>query len=168
MRTAASISHELVKRLIELVTTPQVSLYAPGTGTEITAAPPKNVKNSRFRMLPSKTASSIVPARISVPEGVRRLVGRCPLWVNNCRASSEVARPLYPQKLPRHSFAVAAVKGHNRTHALQQIAAYSITSSALASREGGMVNPSAFAVFRLMTSSYFVGACTGRSAGLPE
>ena len=30
---------------------------------------------------------------------------------NNCRASSEVARPLYPQKLPRHSFAVAAVKG---------------------------------------------------------
>ncbi len=32
------------------------------------------------------------------------------LWVNNCRASSEVARPLYPQKLPRYSFAVAAVK----------------------------------------------------------
>jgi hypothetical protein len=38
----------------------------------------------------------------------------CPLWVNNCRASFEAARPLYPQKLPRHSFAVAAVKGHLR------------------------------------------------------
>ena len=46
---------------------------------------------------------------------------KCPLWANNCRASSEVARPLYPQKLPRHSFAVAAVKGHKRTHAVQQL-----------------------------------------------
>jgi hypothetical protein len=44
-----------------------------------------------------------------------------PLWVNNCRDSSEVARPLYPQKLPRHSFALAAVKGHKRTHAVQQL-----------------------------------------------
>src|SRR5262249_59990737 len=28
-----------------------------------------------------------------------------------------------------------------------------------------MARPSAFAVLRLITSSYFVGACTGRSAG---
>src|SRR4051812_1048795 len=42
---------------------------------------------------------------------------------------------------------------------------HSITSSARASRVGGMSRPSAFAVLRLMTSSYFVGACTGRSAG---
>src|SRR5262245_36321127 len=42
---------------------------------------------------------------------------------------------------------------------------HSITSSARASRVGGTVRPSAFAVFRLITSSYFVGACTGRSAG---
>jgi len=42
---------------------------------------------------------------------------------------------------------------------------YSITSSARATRLSGTVRPSAFAVFRLITSSYLVGACTGRSAG---
>src|SRR5215831_16601644 len=38
--------------------------------------------------------------------------------------------------------------------------AISITSSARESSEGGTVRPSALAVFRLMTSSYLVGACT--------
>jgi hypothetical protein len=40
---------------------------------------------------------------------------------------------------------------------------YSINSSATASSEGGTVRPSAWAVLRLMTNSYLVGACTGRS-----
>src|SRR6266498_2436784 len=43
---------------------------------------------------------------------------------------------------------------------------YSITSSARANRVGGTSRPSACAVLRLITSSYLVGACTGRSAGL--
>src|SRR5262245_27266356 len=43
---------------------------------------------------------------------------------------------------------------------------HSITSSARARSVGGTVRPRAFAVFRLITSSYLVGACTGRSAGL--
>src|SRR5512132_2270708 len=42
---------------------------------------------------------------------------------------------------------------------------YSITSLALASSVVGTVRPSAFAVLRLITNSYLVGACTGRSAG---
>jgi hypothetical protein len=42
---------------------------------------------------------------------------------------------------------------------------YSMTSSARASSCAGKSRPSALAVLRLMTSSYFVGACTGRSAG---
>src|SRR6516225_5945744 len=42
---------------------------------------------------------------------------------------------------------------------------YSITSSARASSDGGTDRPSAFAVFRLITSSYLVGACTGMSEG---
>ena len=42
---------------------------------------------------------------------------------------------------------------------------YSITSSAVVSSDGGIVRPSAFAVFRLMTNSNFVGCTTGRSAG---
>src|SRR5215211_566765 len=44
------------------------------------------------------------------------------------------------------------------------IASYSMTSSARASSAGGIARPSAFAVLRLMTISYFVGACTGSSA----
>ena len=42
---------------------------------------------------------------------------------------------------------------------------HSITSSARASSDAGTSRPSALAVLRLMTSSYLVGACTGRSAG---
>ena len=42
---------------------------------------------------------------------------------------------------------------------------YSMTWSARSSSNGGIVRPSAFAVFRLMTSSNFVGCSTGRSAG---
>jgi hypothetical protein len=43
-------------------------------------------------------------------------------------------------------------------------APYSMTSSARASSVGGTSSPSALAVLRLMTASYLVGACTGRSA----
>src|SRR6476659_866597 len=42
---------------------------------------------------------------------------------------------------------------------------HSITSSARARSIAGTSRPSALAVLRLMTSSYLVGACTGRSAG---
>src|SRR5262249_16870457 len=42
---------------------------------------------------------------------------------------------------------------------------HSITSSARASSEVGTSRPSALAVFRLIASSNFVAACTGRSAG---
>src|SRR5215831_10790926 len=44
-------------------------------------------------------------------------------------------------------------------------ATHSITSSARPSSGSGTVRPSALAVFRLITSSYLFGACTGRSAG---
>jgi hypothetical protein len=54
---------------------------------------------------------------------------------------------------------------HKATYAVQQTAVYSITSSARASSVSGTVRPSAFAVLRLIASSYLVGACTGRSAG---
>ena len=43
---------------------------------------------------------------------------------------------------------------------------YSITSSARARRDCGTVRPSAWAVFRLMTSSKVVACWTGISAGL--
>src|SRR6516165_3365658 len=43
---------------------------------------------------------------------------------------------------------------------------HSITSSASASSDGGTSRPSALAVLRLITSSYLVGRCTGRSPAL--
>jgi hypothetical protein len=49
--------------------------------------------------------------------------------------------------------------------ALGPMARYSITSSARASSVAGTSMPSALAVLMLITSSYLVGACTGRSAG---
>src|SRR6516225_4829412 len=42
---------------------------------------------------------------------------------------------------------------------------YWSTLSAMASKFGGVLNPSASAIFRLIVSSYLVGACTGRSPG---
>jgi hypothetical protein len=44
-------------------------------------------------------------------------------------------------------------------------APHSITSSARVSTVAGTSRPSVLAVLRLITNSYFVGACTGRSAG---
>src|SRR5258707_14986509 len=44
-------------------------------------------------------------------------------------------------------------------------APHSITSSARAMSESGTVRPSALAVLRLITVSYLVGACTGKSTG---
>jgi len=46
------------------------------------------------------------------------------------------------------------------------VVAYWITSSARPSTDCGIVSPSALAVFRLITSSNFVGWMTGISAGL--
>ena len=46
-----------------------------------------------------------------------------------------------------------------------QSCGYSITSSARASRLGATSRPSDLAVLRLITSSYLVGCCTGKSAG---
>src|SRR5215469_10498400 len=45
----------------------------------------------------------------------------------------------------------------------ERAAPHSMTSSAVCRNGSGMVTPSAFAVLRLMTSSYLVGCWTGRS-----
>src|SRR5262249_22710306 len=57
-------------------------------------------------------------------------------------------------------------RGGRATEQRDELAAlHSITSSARASRLSATVRPSAFAVLTLITSSYLVGACTGRSSG---
>src|SRR5262245_25367661 len=69
----------------------------------------------------------------------------------------------------RHRRLRRARRGRPRHRAAEQrdelAPFHSITSSARASNVGGTARPSTFAVLRLITSSYLVGACTGRSAG---
>ena len=61
---------------------------------------------------------------------------------------------------------ISVVKGHKEKYAVQQNGPYSITSSAVSRNSCEIVSPSDFAVLRLTVSSFLVGACTGRSAGL--
>jgi hypothetical protein len=61
-------------------------------------------------------------------------------------------------------FVCLAVAGMRARRASRR--SYSITSSAVANISGGMVQPIAFAVLRLMISSNLVTCSTGRSAGL--
>src|SRR5262249_48559545 len=57
-------------------------------------------------------------------------------------------------------------RGRRAAEQRDEIAApHSITSSASASSVGGTSMPSALAVLRLITNSYLVSACTGRSVG---
>src|SRR5215468_9425325 len=72
-------------------------------------------------------------------------------------APTSMALPCRWRSRPQHQ---------KRTNALQQMTAYSITSSAIASNLSGTLRPSALAVLRLMTSSSLVGSSTGMSAGL--
>ena len=64
---------------------------------------------------------------------------------------------------------VCPLRANRRPEQVQQRAKTklrcSITSSAMASRPGGKVSPSVFAVVRLMTNSSLVDCMTGRSAG---
>ena len=70
---------------------------------------------------------------------------------------------------PHHRLARHLCQG-SRRQGLNRVGpaaiAYSTTSSARTSNDGGTVRPSALAAFRLIASSNFEGCITGRSAGL--
>ena len=108
------------------------------------------------------------------------------------RATAEILR--VSERSPRRAFFAMAAPSDDSRHARLQAAvgaanaalsggalarqptstlswagrrvSYSINSSARSSTDRGIVSPSAFAVWRLMTNSNFVGCSTGRSAGL--
>src|SRR5262249_659829 len=63
-----------------------------------------------------------------------------------------------PGDSSKHQIGTSMPQGGHPPH-------HSITSSGRTSRDGGTSSRSALAVFRLITSSYLVGARTGRSAG---
>src|SRR5439155_10272690 len=90
-------------------------------------------------------------------------------WLNPTPHAIAVyaSRPLSPvatqHSLPSGRYALLGPDFHRQDRTSFAWRTYSITSSARASTAGGIVRSSAFAVLRLITSSYLVGACTGRS-----
>ena len=60
---------------------------------------------------------------------------------------------------------MCSATGDVRLVPIADISPYSIISSARESKLGGTVRPIALADFKLMTSSYLFGSCTGSSAG---
>src|SRR5436190_15817460 len=66
--------------------------------------------------------------------------------------------------LPRLSD-ILSMRRHVSKVPKPEVDVHSITSSAVASSAVGTARPSALATLRLITNSYFVGACTGSSLG---
>src|SRR5262249_23343328 len=87
-------------------------------------------------------------------------------WQYNVR---ERARLAVEEPNHRHRTLLRACRDRPRRHAAEQrdelAPPHSITSSARASTVAGTSSPIALAALRLITRSYLVGACTGRSAG---
>src|SRR5262249_33873381 len=84
------------------------------------------------------------------------------------RHGGEARRPALQEAPATHRHARHAPRrggGGGGVTAVAPRGRYSITSSARASNVGGTTRPSAFAVFRLMTSSKREACTTGRSAG---
>ena len=74
--------------------------------------------------------------------------------------------PLFTQKRALASDSWMSALCQQRTKGIAAKQRYSITSSALASSDCGMVRPIALALLRLIASANLVGAWTGRSVGL--
>src|SRR6516165_9594094 len=109
---------------------------------------------NEFALIPSATLSKDLPDTEN-PRNLRHKRGR------NRRIEKFTSRhdgsPLLSPLHLTEQTPVGATSSHWQRH--------SITSSARASTVVGTSRPSALAVLRLITSSYLVGACTGRSAG---
>jgi hypothetical protein len=90
-------------------------------------------------------------------QGVDEAGGRTKVRVQNAD-DRDTSSPLGPRVERRGEKAGRRRNERSPVH-------YSITSSARASTEGGIVRPSALAVFRLTTSSNLEGRSIGRSPG---
>jgi hypothetical protein len=84
-------------------------------------------------------------------------VGQCPL----CPDSDQI---LHLAEMTRRANRDTLRCSEQRHHAITRVG-YSITSSAVASSEGGTLRPSAFAVLRLMVNWTLTGSWTGSSLG---
>ena len=117
-------------------------------------------------------AGKLVPLRANEPAQFIRLIGGAMCGCSRRKSSApnlqcpmSVVSPLTPRLSVSADIPVRQQSASSGREQVQQSRGYSIVSSAVASSVAGTSRPSAFAVLRLITSSYLVGACTGRSAG---
>jgi hypothetical protein len=114
-------------------------------------------------IVPNQPAASFNPASMRSRSPPLLRARSCHATSQNPQDSKIHAARFDRFKFLFHSFAAATFATQS---ARSRHAAVILTSSARASRVGGISRPSALAVLRLITRSYFTGACTGRSAGL--
>src|SRR5262249_46787115 len=97
--------------------------------------------------------AGLLQATMKSAQTVREFIGRCRVEKPDHRHR----RLLRPRRERPHHCRAAEQRDERAT-------LHSITSSARARNDSGIVSPSALAVLRLMTNSTFVTCCTGRSA----
>src|SRR5262244_4152476 len=105
-----------------------------------------------------KLALLVLPNRQG--ESHRTLAFVAVVFVHGHRGSSDSPAPRSVTRTKRSDNIAFRSPGKS------QCATYWMISSTRANNDGGIVNPSALAVLRLMTSSNVVGCSTGRSPGL--
>jgi hypothetical protein len=149
----------------------------PGQIARAAAALPMSVMNSR-RFLSNMWVppQSQVGATINTAGAAGKaaaLRDSCPLHRRSGSFASRLAKSddrstsASPRKRPSCCVTANCREGPTRdSRSAATKFHHSITSSARAKSVGGIVNPSALAVFRLMTSSNLTVCWTGRSAGL--
>src|SRR5262249_51841232 len=126
-----------------------------------------NLRRCMRSLNPRATSYHIVFGNAALCSTAKLIVDHL-LWVKSGgddRAGSTVYvrfAPIAVELLSRGGAPLRAISGREQSQPANR---YSITSSARASTVAGSSKPSVLAVFRLITSSYLEGACTGRSAG---
>ena len=123
--------------------------HASATDCQCAECQPASTSSDRFGFLSSSISLSFVLAAAGAFDNK----GQCSLGTAVMSA------------LPPKADMCGATRRCTALCQKRTLPAYSITLSARSSSVGGTVRPSALAVLRLITSSYLVGACTGRSAG---
>ena len=133
---------------------------------------------ARIESLSLRFGISLFNGKVLFPQysqGHANLVGmptRGPPRRAECPRSDIRSARLYPTVPPRRKSKVQRVQRSSETdkfriHCFSRyMYLHRITLSAHASTFGGIVRPIYFAVFRLITSSNFVGCSTGRAVGL--
>jgi hypothetical protein len=108
---------------------------------------------------------SVSPSVSQACKDMRRLISPCAKGISGPekfgRHPKKTFATLSPQKRTEVGHRAMSVSCHER----KRPSPHSITSSASDIRLSEILTPSALAVFKLMTSSNFVGCKTGRSAG---